>query len=317
RIPDLWDPCAAPSGGEVWLRLPPMLAGVPFSALVDDGGRYLIETHAIARVGPLLASARSWEDRLPGPALAFGNPSYNAFPGFTSPSIWTAPPEASRDRGPGMSRCLVPGRMLHGTHVELTLLTQAFGAHGISLRLLEWDSAYESALREVPVDLRILHFATHAYAMDAACFPEVPTDPFHRVGLQLSGISRARPEDLRREDDGLLSGSEISRLPLGSLSLVAFSGCATATGDEVGGEGPMGLTAAAWVSGAPRTLATLWNVDDESMPRDVNDFYTAWLAGAAPAHALRSALLGALGRARAERGHAHPRWWAAFVLEGP
>jgi CHAT domain-containing protein len=75
----------------------------------------------------------------------------------------------------------------------------------------------------------------------------------------------------------------------------------------------MGVVRAFMYAGAPRVIATLWNVDDRATAALMKEFYSGvLLERRTPAAALRQAQL-ALRR--------QPRWsdpfyWAGFVLEG-
>ncbi len=315
----LWDPLAiGPTHGvrRVRLRLPHPLQGIPFSALVDPQGQYLVERIAFARMGP---------GRTPSPSvrsgnvlLAVGNPAYAAYPGFRQEELWNKPPGTPQHRGPGTSACFTPGRLLHGTHVEMRRLGELVDTlPRLEYRLLEWHDAFESRLKEVAGDVQVLHLATHSYALDAECLPEPPVNPFSLLGLQLAGVARARPEDNRAGEDGLLSADELSRLPLEGVDLVCFSGCRTALGPSRGNMPDLlSLTSAAWIAGAGSSLATLWDVDDETQPDHVLAFYAAWLGGTPRDEALRLALLAAREGAAMAFGQTHPRTWSALVLEG-
>jgi CHAT domain-containing protein len=81
----------------------------------------------------------------------------------------------------------------------------------------------------------------------------------------------------------------------------------------VRGEGLIGLTRGFMHAGAPRVVASLWQVDDESTAEVMRLFYRAMLERKlAPAAALRAAQL----ELRATKRWASPYYWAAFVLQG-
>ncbi len=112
-------------------------------------------------------------------------------------------------------------------------------------------------------------------------------------------------------EDGYLRAREIARLDL-RAELAVLSACETARGREVPGEGLVGLTWAFFVAGAPSTVASLWQVADESTSRLMGAFYERLRSGATKASALRDAQLRLLG----EPGTAHPYFWAPFILTG-
>jgi CHAT domain-containing protein len=115
-----------------------------------------------------------------------------------------------------------------------------------------------------------------------------------------------------RPQDGFLRLYDIYNLRLGA-DLVVLSACRTALGQEVKGEGLIGLTRGFLHAGAPRVVATLWEIDDRTTAEAMKRFYEGMFArGERPAQALRSAQL-ALWRTK---GWNAPYYWAAFTLEG-
>jgi CHAT domain-containing protein len=94
---------------------------------------------------------------------------------------------------------------------------------------------------------------------------------------------------------------------------VVLSGCQTALGKEVKGEGLLGLTRGFMYAGAPRVVASLWRVPDQATAELMKQFYKGMLSeGLRPAAALRAAQIGMLKGQR----WAAPYYWAAFVLQG-
>jgi len=112
-------------------------------------------------------------------------------------------------------------------------------------------------------------------------------------------------------DDGYLRVAEVFALDL-SAELVVLSGCETALGRQVRGEGLMGLTRAFLYAGAKSLQVSLWKVSDRTTAYLMPDFYRSLVAGAAPVDALRRAKLESLADPR----RAHPAYWAPFVLIG-
>ena len=112
--------------------------------------------------------------------------------------------------------------------------------------------------------------------------------------------------------DGFLRAHEVYNLKLGA-DLVVLSGCQTALGKEAKGEGLLGLTRGFMYAGAPRVVASLWQVPDKATAELMRQFYKGMLAdGLRPAAALRAAQV-AMWK---ERRWAAPYYWAAFVLQG-
>jgi CHAT domain-containing protein len=145
---------------------------------------------------------------------------------------------------------------------------------------------------------RIVHFATHG-VIDS----ETP---------QLSGLVLSLVDEEGRAQEGFLGLDDIYNLDLHS-DLVVLSGCETALGREMRGEGLVGLTRGFLYAGAARVLASLWQVQDRPATELMVRFYRAMLQDRLPpAAALRAAQL-SLSR---ERRWQDPFYWGAFVLQG-
>jgi CHAT domain-containing protein len=93
------------------------------------------------------------------------------------------------------------------------------------------------------------------------------------------------------------------------VDLLVLSACRTAAGDE---RAALGLAGVAVKAGARSALASLWAVNDESTASLVGEFYRQLAGGAGKAAALRGAQLALLNDAR----HAHPAFWAPFLMIG-
>jgi len=94
----------------------------------------------------------------------------------------------------------------------------------------------------------VAHFATHAVVDERNA---------ELSGLLLSTPGKDNPLG------SLLRYEEISRLHA-PLELVVLSACDTANGEQVPGEGLLGLSHAFMAAGSERVLGTLWKVDDEA-----------------------------------------------------
>jgi CHAT domain len=105
---------------------------------------------------------------------------------------------------------------------------------------------------------------------------------------------------------------EVYNLQL-NADLIVLSACETGLGKEIKGEGLIGLTREFMYSGAPRVIASLWNVDDLATAELMKLFYQRMLKDGMPAGAaLRAAQL-ELSR---QKRWASPYFWAGFVLHG-
>jgi CHAT domain-containing protein len=95
--------------------------------------------------------------------------------------------------------------------------------------------------------------------------------------------------------------------------VVVLSACQTALGREIKGEGLVGLTRGFMYAGAPRVVASLWEVDDVATSELMRRFYEEMLRdNERPAAALRKAQI-AMWR---ESNWRAPYYWAGFILQG-
>ncbi len=145
---------------------------------------------------------------------------------------------------------------------------------------------------------RILHFATHG--------------TFHAEHPELSGIVLSLVDESGRPQEGFLRLPDLHDLSL-AADLVVLSGCQTALGREIRGEGLVGLSRGFLDAGARNVIASLWQVPDRATADLMGAMYQALLEqGATPAAALRQAQLAV----RARRGWSDPYHWASFILLG-
>ncbi|HEU0253995.1 MAG TPA: CHAT domain-containing protein, partial [Pyrinomonadaceae bacterium] len=129
---------------------------------------------------------------------------------------------------------------------------------------------------------------------------------------ELSGVFLSRFNEFGKSQDGFLQLHDVYNLKL-SADLVVLSACQTALGKDVRGEGLVGLTRGFMYAGAPRVVASLWQVDDAATADFMREFYAAMLTeGKRPAEALRAAQL----RLSKQTQWSSPYYWAAFTLQG-
>lgn len=147
-------------------------------------------------------------------------------------------------------------------------------------------------------DFRYLHFATHGV--------------FDTERPELSGLALSRVDPAGHPREGFLRLRDVYGLDL-AADLVVLSGCETALGKEVRGEGLLGLTRAFFYAGAPRVVASLWWIDDRATATLMESFYRGmWTEGLRPAAALRKARLSLARQPRFR----DPSYWGAFVFQG-
>lgn len=167
-----------------------------------------------------------------------------------------------------------------------------------SLKALDFSASRDTVFDARLDQYRIVHFATHGLLNSR--HPE------------LSGIVLSLIDKDGRARDGFLRTHDIYNLKL-RANLVVLSACRTALGNEVRGEGLLGLTRGFMYSGTPRVVASLWDVKDEATSKFMTHFYQKMLRdGLRPAAALRAAQLVQLKEPRWEA----PYFWAGFTLQG-
>jgi CHAT domain-containing protein len=145
---------------------------------------------------------------------------------------------------------------------------------------------------------RIVHFATHGVIN--CRHPE------------LSGIVLSTLNERGERENGFLQLHDIYKLDLSS-DLVVLSACNTGLGEDIQGEGLVGLTQGFLHVGAKSVIASLWRVDDRATSELMQRFYRAMFDdGLSPAAALRDAKK----TMWQEKRWRAPYYWAAFVLQG-
>ena len=145
---------------------------------------------------------------------------------------------------------------------------------------------------------RIVHFATHGL--------------INNKHPELSGVVLSLVDQKGQQQNGFLRLYDLYNLKL-SADLVVLSACQTALGKEIQGEGLVGLTRGFMYAGAPRVVASLWQIDDRASAEFMKRFYQGLLGeNLRPATALRAAQV---SMQNDKRWNA-PHYWAAFTLQG-
>lgn len=275
------------------------LHALPF-ALLDDGQRYLIERYPLA----IVDSASSLAALGRRPPVAGGNVLGVAASGA--------------DRSNDALRQRIGARMapLPAAADEVKQLRRFYPDDS---ELLLDAAATEAAVVRASKGARLLHFAVHAVADR-----ERPLDS--------ALVLAADPAAVDSTGDGLLQLWEV----LGELDLHAdlaiLSGCDTASGRELNGEGLIGFTRVFQLAGARSVMASLWPVSDRGTEQLMSRFHRLRRAHGDDSVSLRLAILeqmhsadgahhdsargvGAIAPASASTT-VLPYQWAAFQLYG-
>jgi CHAT domain-containing protein len=223
------------------------------------------------------------------PVLSADDGRVRGAAGLRAPS---APDQVARAaRGAGLASI---GRLPH-TRREAESIAALVGNTTVAL---DFDASRDRLLSDDVRQYRLIHLASHGL-IDS----RQPA---------LSGVVLSLVDDAGAPRPGFVGLRDIYGLRL-SADLVVLSACRTALGTEVRGEGLIGLTRGFMYAGAPRVVASLWDVRDDSTAIFMQAFYRAYIRDRVPAaSALRRAQL----QLRQDPRFAAPYHWAGFVLHG-
>jgi CHAT domain-containing protein len=270
---------------------------IPFEALRDNQGEYLLKSRVISYVPSgtildVLRRARKNENAT-NPFLGVGDVAYEN-QGGAGRKI--PPPDTVRGRVlRGMAD--LSGMQLQDlpqTREEVEEIGKIVGPEAV---ILLGKDATETAFKKEPLDqFRVLHLAVHGFADKQ--YPE-------RSALVLG-------TDPKSGDDGLLQVREIIRLRL-NAELTTLSACDTGVGKLQGQEGVSSLVEAFLVAGSKSVVASLWSADDTFASALMNRFYQRLGKGEDTGSALRGAKIDLLAKYGEQ---VSPFYWAAFIAVG-
>jgi CHAT domain-containing protein len=289
-----------------------VLQYVPFQILNDaaDAGEPLVARHEVVNApsaSTLVLLRRETAARPEAPKLlvAFGAPAFqsNYIPAVgegRERSGSTSRLEAGRQTSAGNTEDALDPNMIGSlffARQELNVLRKLAPADE-ALIYSGFDATRER-LRELDLrQYRILHFATHGL-LNA----EQP---------ELSGLVLSLVDKDGKPVSGFVGISDIYNLRA-PVDLVVLSACHSALGNDVRGEGLVGLTRGFMYAGASGVVASLWKVNDEATSELMKLFYANMLEhGMTPAAALREAQ----NSIRQEPLWHSPYYWAAFTFQG-
>ena len=160
------------------------------------------------------------------------------------------------------------------------------------------EQALENTFKEEASEFDILHLAMHTIINDS-----VP---------MLSKLVFSKP-DQKSTDDGYLNAYEIYNMKL-NARLAVLSACETGSGKLQRGEGVMSMARGFIYAGCPSIVMTLWQVEDKSGVKIMEDFYKYLSKGKRKDVALRMAKLNHLNNS--DPLTAHPHFWLGYVNIG-
>ncbi|OIP70457.1 MAG: hypothetical protein AUK43_09495 [Oscillatoriales cyanobacterium CG2_30_40_61] len=228
---------------------------VPFPALVDQQGNYLIQNHTILTSPSIQLLQLTAEQQKQQPrngvktALVVGNPKM--------PKVALLPGEEPKLLQP------LPASEKEAIAIAKILQTEP----------LLGEIATESKVIQLIENARYIHLATHGILSD----------------LTESGIPGAIALSPSGSDDGLLTSEEILQLNL-TADLVVLSACNTGAG-SITSDGILGLSRSLIAAGVPSLIVSLWKVDDTPTLELMQTFYQQLQQTDDQAQALRQAML--------------------------
>lgn len=252
---------------------------VPFAALMNAEGEYLIENHTI-RTAPSIQVLglthqldQQADDNASMEALIVGNP--------IMPEVWN-PASGSKEQLSSLT----------GAEDEAVAIAELFDTQP-----LLWDKASEATVRQQMPQAQIIHLATHGLLEYG--------DPQESGVRDFPGAIALAPSGT---DDGLLTSAEIQQMDL-NADLVVLSACDTGRG-RISGDGVIGLSRSLITAGVPSVVVSLWQVPDQPTAFLMKEFYQNLQHTPDKAQALRQAMLTTM------ETHPEPINWAAFTLIG-
>ncbi|MEG4523893.1 tetratricopeptide repeat protein [Microcoleus sp. C2D2] len=190
-----------------------------------------------------------------------------------------------------------PPERLPFTGQEAQTISSLFPSASSSQKI-DFDASRTTATDGSLANYQIVHFATHGIA--------------NSQNPELSGIVMSMVDDKGNIVNGFLRLTDIFNLKL-AANLVVLSACQSGMGQNVKGEGMVGLTRGFMYAGAQRVAVSLWNVDDEGTAVLMQKFYQKMVQQKlAPAAALRAAQIEMMQQEKWKS----PYYWAAFTLQG-
>lgn len=283
------------------------LAYLPFEALPYKDG-YMVESFEI-KYSPSMTALRHLQE----PDADYEQDMLQvADPDFTER-------QQALTEGAGFQLASLPAARLEARTIGemFDRVTRLSGADATEPRIREKDLT----------DYRYLHFATHGVLNERT--PE------------LSGLVLARGEEGTGGNPyaGFLRSADILALEMNS-EMAVLSACQTGLGENIQGEGVLGLQRAFLHAGTSSVVVSLWGVYDHSTAVFMREFYSSLNEHRERQQGVLSELMARLGMGASQHGgsHAfsyrstamreaklamlehegyrHPAYWAPFVLIG-
>lgn len=262
------------------------LFSVPFCALLNSRGTFLIERYCISYAHSLrnvimlhhrLTLLKEKQKDRPLKIFSVGNPKL----------------------------CFEEFKELKFASMEARQVQNIFGE--VNCEVAVEEKATKRKVIEMLQNVDVVHLATHAYPED----PETNNEKsFVKSGDYLMrGYIALAPSD--ENCNGLLLAGEIQGLSKCECQLVTLSCCETGLG-KITGDGIVGLYRAFIAAGTVGVIVTLWKIRDDFTPIFMEKYYSAYKETDDIPLSLRSAMLFCLKEMKL-----NPSQWASFSYIGP
>ena len=301
------------------LRIAPdgMLNLVPFGALADTRGAFLIQHFAISYVSAgrdLTGVSTGAAATSAVIAVSPGASSKSARHASAGPTSLGATSAGATSAGAFRAERL---ERLDDAELEAREVRKWIPR----AQLLKEGEATEQRIKQLHHPA-LLHIVGHGIVRgneDCKVDPSSPAcqlasmDPAARV-MSLSAIvlEEAYGRGGASSQDGLLTALELQSLDLQGTQMLVLSQCRMADGMPSSGEGVFGMRRAAAIAGVRTFVAPLWKIADTTEQALMDGFYKELSAGKGRAEALREAQLGLLNNPRT----ASFLQWAPVILSG-
>jgi CHAT domain-containing protein len=251
---------------------------LPFAALQDLSGKYLVEKYPILTASSIQTLSLTQQPQQNFSSKTRIQPTEALIVGISDQQIIQLA---------GKPVILDP---LPATATEAQSIAQIFKA-----KALLGEKALKAAVVARMPQAKVIHLATHGLLDDFK-------------GMEIPGAIALFPSG-KQANDGLLTADEIADLNL-KAEMVVLSACNTGRG-SISGDGVIGLSRSFILAGTSSVMVSLWSVPDAPTAELMAEFYRNWQAGGKDkAQALQQAMINIM------KIHSHPRQWGAFVLIG-
>ena len=224
---------------------------IPFAALTDESGKYLLQSFRI-RIAPSLTTLKLIDE---------------------SPADYHCQTGALIVGNPDVGEVHFKGRLTNISRLPSAENETRIVGEKLGVEPLLGQQATKEAVLQAMKSVALIHIAAHGDAERG----EIALAPSFR-----------RPNGIPQEDVYLLTMSDISKIQL-RAKLVVLSCCHSARG-LTKAEGAVGIARAFLGSGARSVLVALWALDDNSTEQLMTHFYDHLVAGQSAGESLHEAM---------------------------